>query len=73
MRPNNQPADLGQTSASGDFDEVNNRTMDFSDRSDTLKSLVLEQHPRTEYENGFYKPPQGLGSSRGNTQTKDYL
>ena len=29
MRPNDQPADLGNTNNSDDFDEVNNRTMDY--------------------------------------------
>lgn len=32
LRPNNQPADLGQTNGS-EFDEVNNRTMDYASSS----------------------------------------
>ena len=41
--------------------------MDYSSRSGTLaQGIVVEQHPRTEYDKGFYKPPNGgLNGSRG--------
>ena len=53
--PNNQPAKLEQTASSG-FDEVNNRTMDYSSRHDgtITKSYELEKMPHTEYDKPWY-------------------
>lgn len=34
--------------------DVNNMTVDYSDRTDTLQSLEIEQPPKTDQ--GFYKP-----------------
>ena len=40
IKPDNQPAMLGQTTTTDDdFNEVNNRTMDYTDRSNTLASI----------------------------------
>ena len=58
---------MGQTTESEGFDEVNNRTMDYSDRSGTLQSVVVVQHPKTDI--GFYKPNLS-GSGHSN---KSYL
>lgn len=48
---------LAQTMGSDDdFNEVNNRTMEYTSRSGTLATVQAQQHPKTEYEQGFYHP-----------------
>lgn len=42
--------------------------MDYSDRSGTLQSVVVEQHPKTDI--GFYKPNM---DGSGKSSTKSYL
>lgn len=43
--------------------------MEYTSRSGTLASVQPEQHPKTEYEHGFYHPQL----VQSNSSNKDYL
>lgn len=40
--------------------------MDYSDRSGTLQSVVVQEHPKTDI--GFYKPKASVGSHKSYLQ-----